>query len=77
MLKLLKEAKNKSLNSKTMGVKLEGERVIEWHEKAANGGRAIIFFGGQVFRKRDVLFLLTINQLLKIFVGAMGPIFYA
>ena len=29
MLKLLKEAKNKSLNSKTMGVKLEGERVIE------------------------------------------------
>ena len=79
-MKLLKEAKNKSLNSKIMGVKLgKGESNRETRKSRKWGEGNYFLREPSLLKKRRVLFLFTINQLLKIFVfcfwGAWAPSF--
>ena len=73
MLKLLKEAKNKSLNSKIMGVKLgrgESNRVTR---KSRKWGEGNYFFRGPGLPKKRCLVFTHNKSTFKNFCGGHGP----
>ena len=73
MLKLLKEAKNKSLNSKIMGVKLgKGESNRETR-KSRKWGEGNYFLPGPGLPKKRCLVLTRNKSTFKNFCGGRGP----